>query len=466
MKRILPNISLLTCTLVFATHDVTHGEGYRIPYQGTAAAAQGEAFAAQADDPSALYYNPAGLTQVRGVQVYFGANFITGRTEFTSPTGTKAESDLGGTVAFPPPTHFYLTWNLGETDIPVLQPLTLGIGVNSPFGLKIRWPNDGPFSTTVTEAALPLLDIKPTLAYRFTSYFSIGLGLDIYTFSDLIGEGQTELKSKSPVIPGMPTTELNGTDTSVGFNASILITPWRNPNSSSYQNGKKELGKPRLNLGVVYRSGTDLDLDGEFLVNGEKVADAKATLPIPWVLSTGIAYWPVRDQKHEWKLEFDFEWINWSTFTNLDVNLSNGIRADSPRDWHDTYTFSVGSEYKWLDLNTLPNWEIALRGGYQRSQAANSARTFDPTVPDANWNKFSTGLGLRCKRGSHFLGFISCGDPNPDSGYLEAIVLDLAFQWALWESRTIDGNEISPTINGKYKTKDWYIGSFSIGLIF
>jgi len=463
-KPTLPHISFLTCALVLAIHGLAYGDGYRIPYQGAAAAAQGEAFVAQADDASALYYNPAGLVDVKGIQFYAGANFVTGRTEFTSTTGAKAESDLGGTVAFPPPSHFYLTWNLEETGIPVLEPLTLGIGVNSPFGLKIRWPNDGPFSTTVTEASLPLLDIKPTLAYRVNSYFSIGLGLDIYTFWDLIGEGHTELKSNSPVIPGMPSTELNGTDTSVGFNASVLITPWRNPNSSPEQNGKKELGKPRLNLGVVYRSSADLDLKGEYLVNGAKVADAKTTVPIPWVLSTGIAYWPVRDQEHEWKLEFDFEWINWSTFTNLDVSLSNGIRADSPRDWDDTYTFSVGSEFKWLDLTPLPNWEIALRGGYQRSQAPNSSRTFDPTVPDANWNILATGLGLKCTKGGHFFGLIPCGY---EGSYLpKAMVLDLGFSAALWEKRTISGNELSPTHNGTYKTKDWYVGHISLGLAF
>lgn len=464
MRPLLPCISFLTCAQVLAIHSLAYGDGYRIPYQGTAAAGQGEAFVAQADDPSALYYNPAGLADVKGIQFYAGANLVTGRTEFTSPTGTRAESDLGGTVAFPPPAHFYLTWNLGETDIPALKPLTLGIGVISPFGLKIRWPNDGPFATTVTEAFLPLLDIKPTLAYRFSSYFSVGLGLDIYTFSDLIGEGQTELKSKSPVISGMPSTELNGTDTSVGFNASVLITPWRYPHSPPDQNGKEELGKPRLNLGLVYRSGTNLDLEGEYLVDGTKVADAKTTVPIPWVLSTGIAYWPVRDKKHEWKLEFDFEWIGWSTFTDLDVSLSNGIFVPSPRDWDDTYTFSVGSEFKWLDLVSLPNWEVAFRAGYQRSQAPNPSRTFDPTVPDANWNVLATGLGLKCTKGGNLFGFIPCGY---EGSYLpKAMVLDLGFSAAFWEKRTISGNELSPTHNGTYKTKDWFIGHISLGLVF
>ena len=45
---------------------------------------------------------------------------------------------------------------------------------------------------TTTGAALPLLDIKPTIAYKVHDRLSVGLGLDIYTFSSLIGEGQFE----------------------------------------------------------------------------------------------------------------------------------------------------------------------------------------------------------------------------------------------------------------------------------
>ncbi|MHC9062867.1 hypothetical protein ACYX34_09280, partial [Nitrospira sp. CMX1] len=38
----------------------------RIQGQGAPASGMGNAFAAQADNPSALYYNPAGMTQLRG----------------------------------------------------------------------------------------------------------------------------------------------------------------------------------------------------------------------------------------------------------------------------------------------------------------------------------------------------------------------------------------------------------------
>ena len=50
------------------------GLGFDNPDQDARATGQGEAFVAQADDASAIYYNPAGLTQIKG-------------TEFTSGTG-------------------------------------------------------------------------------------------------------------------------------------------------------------------------------------------------------------------------------------------------------------------------------------------------------------------------------------------------------------------------------------------
>ena len=79
----------------------------RIQGQGTAASGMGNAFSAQADDPSALHYNPAGMTQLRGVEFMTGALLSGGTTTFTSPTGVTATGDRDGSLAWPPPTHLY-----------------------------------------------------------------------------------------------------------------------------------------------------------------------------------------------------------------------------------------------------------------------------------------------------------------------------------------------------------------------
>src|SRR5882672_5191593 len=46
--------------------------GFRNPDQDARATGQGEAFVAQADDASAIYYNPGGLTQIHGTEITTG----------------------------------------------------------------------------------------------------------------------------------------------------------------------------------------------------------------------------------------------------------------------------------------------------------------------------------------------------------------------------------------------------------
>ena len=199
----------------------------RIQGQGTAASGMGNAFSAQADDPSALHYNPAGMTQLHGVEFMTGVLLSGGTTNFTSPTGVTATGDRNGSVAWPPPGHLYITANLKDLGVTALGDLTAGIGLTVPFGSLTRWPNDGPFRTATTFNTLPLLDIKPTLAYKLTDDLSIGLGADIYTFSGLFGEGHVERKSVWPGGGGIPAgsqVELFGRDTAAGFNASLLYT--------------------------------------------------------------------------------------------------------------------------------------------------------------------------------------------------------------------------------------------------
>ncbi|MEE9233379.1 MAG: outer membrane protein transport protein, partial [Nitrospirales bacterium] len=238
------------------------GEGFRIIDQSASATGQGAAFSAQADDPSALHYNPAGMTQLEGIQFSVGTLLIGGDIEFKSDFGPTVDGDLGGTIANPPPTTFYLTAHLPALGLSQLSNWTVGLGVTTPFALQVEYPEDSLIAPVSTKASLPLMDIKPTLAYKLNEYISIGGGLDIYTFASFLGEGQAELQQIAAPgnpfgIPAGTTLEANGTDTALGFNASLLWTPLRNAAE-----------KPILNLAFVYRHGADLHLDGQFLAGG------------------------------------------------------------------------------------------------------------------------------------------------------------------------------------------------------
>jgi long-chain fatty acid transport protein len=422
----------------------------RIQGQGSAASAMSNAFAAQADDPSALHYNPAGMTQLRGLQLMAGALISGGSTDFTSPTGVTATGDRNGTVAWPPPGHTYITANLKDLGLTALGDLSAGIGLTVPFGSLTRWPNNGPFRSATTFSTLPLLDIKPTLAYKATENLSFGLGADIYTFSGLIGEGHAERQS----IPAAGVkTELNGKDTAAGFNASLLYTALRNAD-----------GKPLANIGIVYRSQATLHLSGALLANGAKVSDAKATFVLPQVITGAIAIWPVRTQEREWKLEMDVDYVGWKSVRNLDVTLANGTTIPQPQNWNSTYAVMLGTEYKWLALESLPNWEVALRAGYTNQQTQMPDLTYDPGIPSADVNIVGGGVGFLCKEQGSFLGLIRCGDLGVGSLKPKAIGLDLSFQAALYEDRTVSGNR-NPTVDGTYRTT-LYNGSVSIRMVY
>ena len=428
----------------------------RIQGQGAAASAMGNAFAAQADDPSALHYNPAGMTQLQGLQFMAGALIAGGSTDFTSPTGVTAKGDRNGTVAWPPPAHTYITANLKDLGLTALGDLSAGIGLTVPFGSLTRWPNDGPFRTATTFNTLPLLDIKPTLAYKATENLSLGLGADIYTFSGLFGEGHAERQSIWPGGLGIPAgskVELSGKDTAAGFNASLLYTALRNTD-----------GKPLANIGIVYRSQATLHLSGALLANGAKVSDARATLVLPQIITGAIAIWPVRTSEREWKLEMDVDYVGWKSVRNLDVTLGNGVTIAQPQNWRSTYAVMLGTEYKWLALESLPNWEVALRAGYTNQQNQMPDLTFDPGIPSADLHIVGGGIGLLCKEQGSFLGLMRCGDLGVGSLKPKAIGIALSLQAGIYEDRTVSGNR-NLTVDGTYRTI-LYNGSVSIRVIY
>jgi long-chain fatty acid transport protein len=428
----------------------------RIQGQGTAASGMGNAFSAQADDPSALHYNPAGMTQLRGVEFMTGALLSGGTTTFTSPTGVTATGDRDGSLAWPPPTHLYLTANLKDLGIRAFGDLTAGIGVTVPFGSVTRWPNDGPFRTATTFNTLPLLDIKPTVAYRLTNDVSIGLGADIYTFSGLFGEGHVERKSVWPGGGGIAAgaqVELFGADTAAGLNASLLYTALRNPD-----------GKPLANIGIVYRSQATLHLNGAVLANGAKVSDATATFVLPQVFTGAIAIWPVRNHEREWNLEVDVDYVGWKSVRNLDVHLANGGTIPQPLNWRSTYAVMLGTEHRWLAMESLPSWEVALRAGYTTQPTQMPDFGFDPGVPSADVHIVGTGLGLVCKEQGKFLGLFTCGEVGVGVLKPKLIGLDLSYQAALYEDRTVVGNR-NPTVNGTYKSV-LHTGGISIRVAF
>ncbi len=446
-------LTLLALATIVCTGSPVSAQVPRVYGQGAAAVGMGNAFAAQADNPSALHYNPAGMTQLHGFQMMGGGTLVGGTTDFESPSGMSATGDHDGAFAWPGPGHGYMTANLQALGVPLLDKLTIGVGVTTPFGSVMRWPEDSPFRALTTFTALPLFDIKPTFAYQLHPDLSIGGGADIYTFASFFGEGHAELQSISPggLAPAGSKLEFNGKGTAPGFNVGALYTALRNGG-----------GQPVANLAVVYRSQATLHLDGALSANGAKIQDATTTLVLPQVITGGVALWPVRNTEREWKVEFNVDYVGWKSVRNLDIHLANGTVIPQPQNWKGTYAILVGTEYRWLRVDRLPGWEIALRGGYTNQQAQVPDLNFNPGVPSADLHVVSTGVGLLCKGNGSFLGLISCGSIGVGSVKAKFIGVDVSYQAFLYEPRTISENTgLRAAVNGLYSST-LHAGGFSV----
>lgn len=431
----------------------------RIQGQGTSASGQGNAFAAQADDPSALHYNPAGMTQLHGVQIMAGALLSGGTTSFTSTSGANATGTRDGSMAWPPPAHLFIVANLGDLGLTALHGWMAGIGLTTPLGSVSRYPDDGPQRFKTTFSAMPLIDIKPTIAYQVTPDLSMGLGMDIYTFSDLFGDGHFEKQFIStgavPVFGSSgQSAELYGKGTAVGYNVSLLYTALRNAD-----------GKPIANIGLVYRNQVALPLNGAILANGIKTSDASTTFVLPQVISGAIAIWPRRTAEREWKLELDVDYVGWKSVRNLDIYLASGAVIPQPQNWRSTYTVMIGTEYRRLKMEALPEWEMALRAGYTNSPTQVPDSSFDPAVPSADVHIPSVGFGLICKEGGSLFG-LRCGGSGDGPLKLKAIGIDLSYQASFYEQRTVTcGCALAFSVNGLYRTT-YHTGGISIRVNF
>ena len=83
MKRSLILILTVAAVLMMAAGPAMGG-AFRIPEAGTPAMGQANAFVGQADDPSAVHHNAAGMVNLDGTQVMVGMNLISPRSSFTS----------------------------------------------------------------------------------------------------------------------------------------------------------------------------------------------------------------------------------------------------------------------------------------------------------------------------------------------------------------------------------------------
>lgn len=337
----------------------------------------GRAFAgaaASADDPSTIWYNPAGMTELPGKQISSGATalFVTSRQEdagttISTTTSTQAVSGNSGGKPFAPivpvPTG-YASWQMGDSG------LWLGFGVTAPFGLKLRYDNGffGRYDSTYSN--LLTLNAQPSVAWRLSDSVSFGVGLDIQ-YADVV------LKSDwpQPAPNGDGAVTLAGDDIALGWNAGILVKL-----------------KGGVRVGLHYRSDVEHNLKGRnylsgftgllSTLNGSTAITSPLTLPGSATLSlSGPLVADVR-------LMVTGRWYNWSTFDRILVNFPSGTAVSKPYGYRDSWSLSAGMERRMTD-------RLTLRAGTMFDRTPTNPAWLSTRVPDGDRIWASGGMSYR-----------------------------------------------------------------------
>jgi len=337
--------------------------GIRILDQDAEATACGDAFTATADNPSAIYYNPAGITQLPGENVRLGAYAIYLK-DHVSPKGGGPSFDNSNTLQGVP--HFYYTLT------PNHFPLTFGLGVYAPYGLGIQYPDDAPFRRLSTQAQLIYATVNPVVAWKVCDQLSIAVGLTL-NYGD-------ETLSSGIFSPG-DRFRFRGQGTALGYNAGVLWQPFR-----------------MVSIGLNYRSATSMTFDGRSDARAAPNAaygndtlvtypreDARLGMPFPQNAVFGLSFRPAKD----WNLECDLDWTDWNVLRTVELSKASG-NVFLPFNWNSSFFYEAGLTH---------DFDYGLRGSLGYIYSANSvpAANFNPIVPDSNRHIFSIGIGQEIK---------------------------------------------------------------------
>ncbi len=379
----VPRAVMITTLLCVALSGAALGAGFSIYEQGAKALGMGGAFAAVADDPSAMFFNPAGLALVEGRQLYAGPSLIMvpgKKFSGVNPYPGYGVEETTTTDLFYPVNAYY-AHQLNEQWV-------VGAALFSPFGLKVEWEEPETFSGRYYSTLSNLVPFffGGTAAWKVNDKLALGGGvMMVHSKVELeqhLARNVVGLDDISPIIDvGTVALEAsNGVD--FGFSFGALLSP-----------------TDKLSVGFGYRSEVEVTYDGDAdftqLMTGNPQVDgvigalfpqdqdASLTFSFPMQWSLGLALEPNED----WTLAFDLSQTGWSSFDRLVVGFEDpDLELDEPQNWEDVFSYRFGAEWR-----CRPDW--ALRAGGYLDDNPQPDETVSPLLPDADRTGLSLGFG-------------------------------------------------------------------------
>ncbi len=346
-----------------------HANGMRLVSQDAFAAARGEAFVATADNPSAIYYNPAGITQLEGNQLRAGANILYFDPTFKPPEGRPNSGttyDINNNEAVAPQFFYTHSWKD--------SPVSAGVGIYAPYGASVAWPQNTGFRTVAIEGSLMYIRANPVVAVQLVPGLSLAGGMMV-DYSKL----SQQQGLRAAYQPFYNYFQFEGDGVSLGYNFGLLWKP-----------------DEKLSFGATFRSTTTTRYQGETdtllqpVTNPAKSVGADIEYQFPLTAVFGVSYRPTP----RWNLEFNMDYTDWSSFDTVtlyqDERPPSGVQQVIPVNlkWKASWMYEFGVTHY------LKNgWQFS--AGYFFNQNSVPDDYYSPLVADLDRHFLCAGTGYR-----------------------------------------------------------------------
>lgn len=412
MKKTSITLALTAALAAFASTNV-HAAGYRFGSQSVASQGNADANAAEANDASVQFYNPAGLSRLNGTQIQVGGTVVAphssytdeGSTRFTgTSTGGQNPSDRIVPKAVLAPSVYFST-QLNDR-------WTFGTGLYVPYGTKMDYGNQWAGRYALNKIELESVALNPSVAYKIDAHQSIGFGVS--------AEYMKAKLSQSVDVPGT-VAALSGTATgnaliqqiaALGGNPAVLaaVKDGSGKNDGHGWGYGANIGylyqlDAGTRFGLAYRSPVRHKLDGSTVwdfstvttdpivnqvlaaASGKANSDARVRLTTPETVSANAFH----QIDARWSVMGDVTWTRTSRLQELHIEFPGTKEGDEVirQYWKNTWRVSVGADYKIND-------QFLLRMGYAFDQSPVRDSTLThPALPDGNRNTLSAGLNIK-----------------------------------------------------------------------
>jgi len=386
---------------------------------------QGNAFVAQADDPSSVYFNPAGMNQLEGTQFSFGAVGLLPKTDRRG-AGVADDAMKRQASAIP---NFYVTHRFDSGP----KKWATGLGLTSPFGLTTEWAPTSSLRYVTTKTSFEMLSINPSVAMEVTPEWSIGVGADYVHILNTVAQNQINQAAANADASADGTAKSSGHGHGWGYNGAVLYKP-----STQHSFAVTYRSQVKIPIkGDVELSGLSLSSQSNYNFLGDSYkTDATSSVILPASMMAGYAFrW-----NSAWTFLADYEWTGWNSFQSQDISIEEtdpfrrsfitGNPASNttqiPRHWKNASAIAVGANY-------MANEAWQYRAGYSFFQKSSPNDTFSPDIPDSSIHLLAIGFSRTWR----------------------AVVVDFAFNEYIYARRSVNntvGNSVGASINGDYTT--------------